>query len=55
MYGFEKSERSNVTATELEALQSLAGELLELTDQQLDSAVRDGALTEICREHEPKV
>ncbi len=48
VFGFEKSERANVSATELEALQMLASELLALSGAQLFSAVEDGALQEIC-------
>lgn len=51
VFGFEKNEKSNVSSTELEALQTLAAELLTLTSQQLDSAVEDGALQEICHDH----
>ena len=48
VFGFEKNERANVNATELEALQTLAGELLALNNAQLDIAVSDGTLQEIC-------
>jgi hypothetical protein len=51
VFGFEKSERANVTPTELDALQTLAGSLLGLTPIQLDKAVEDGALQEICHGH----
>lgn len=51
MFGFEKNERANVTPSELEALQTLAGSLLDLTEQQLDRAVETGALQEICHDH----
>jgi len=51
VFGFEKNERANVTPTELEALQTLAGSLLSLTPVQLDNAVGDGTLLEICHEH----
>lgn len=51
VFGFEKNEKANVTPTELEALQTLATELLALTGQQLDHAVEDGALLEICDDH----
>lgn len=51
VFGFEKNERANITATELEALQTLAGSLLDLTGSQLDSAVLDGTMQEICHEH----
>ncbi len=47
VFGFEKNERSNVSSTELEALQALAAELLSLTAQQLDISVQDGALQEV--------
>lgn len=51
VFGFEKNEKSNVTPTELEALQLLAAELLSLTSRQLDEAVDDATLMEICHEH----
>lgn len=51
VFGFEKNERANVTPTELEALQTLAGSLLSLTAAQLDNAVEDGTLLEICHGH----
>lgn len=50
VFGFEKNERTNVTANELEALQVLASELLSLTSLQLEVAVEDGALQEICHD-----
>ncbi len=50
VFGFEKSERSNVSAAELEGLQVLASDLLALSGPQLDMAVRDGALQEICHD-----
>jgi hypothetical protein len=51
VFGFEKSEKANVSPTELEALQVLAAELLHLTTVQLDTAVQNGALQEICHDH----
>ena len=51
VFGFEKNERANVVPTELEALQTLAGALLDLTASELDTAVADGALQEICHDH----
>lgn len=51
VFGFEKNERSNVTLTELEALQTLASALLEMSSVQLDTAVEDGTLQEICHDH----
>lgn len=51
VFGFEKNEKSNVSPTELEAIQALAVDLLALTERQLDSAVEDGALLEICHDN----
>ena len=51
VFGFEKNERSNVSPAELEGLQTLAADLLILTGPQLDMAVKDGTLQEICRGH----
>jgi hypothetical protein len=51
VFGFEKNEKANLTSTELDALQTLAVELLALTTQQLDSAVQDSTLQEICHDH----
>ncbi len=51
VFGFEKNEKANVTSTELEALQVLSAELLSLTGKQLDSALEDATLMEICHEH----
>ncbi|OWT63797.1 type II toxin-antitoxin system RelE/ParE family toxin [Candidimonas nitroreducens] len=50
MFGFAKNVRANVNDTELEALQSLAADLLQLTQAQLKEAVEDGSLQEICRD-----
>ena len=51
VFGFEKNEKANVSRTELEALQWLAKQLLDLTGRQLEVAVQDGSLQEICHEH----
>ncbi len=48
VYGFEKNERDNINAAELEALQTLAHDYLSRTSQQLDFALANGALPEIC-------
>jgi len=48
VFGFEKNERANVTARELEALQAIAADLLGLTTNQLDAHVENEALQEIC-------
>lgn len=50
VFGFEKNEKSNISSPELEALQTLAAELLTLDSLQLDSAVQDGTLQEICHD-----
>lgn len=44
VYGFAKSERSNITPTELQALKLLAKELLAWSPAQLEDAVRAGRL-----------
>jgi hypothetical protein len=48
LFGFERNERANVSTAELDALQSIAGDLLGLSSQQLDALVSSGALHEIC-------
>jgi hypothetical protein len=48
VFGFEKNDRANISAPELEALQALAAELLALSREELNVAVQDGALQEIC-------
>lgn len=50
VFGFAKNTRTNITATELETLQSLASDLLQLTKSQLKKAVEDGSLQEICHD-----
>ncbi|RII83473.1 type II toxin-antitoxin system RelE/ParE family toxin [Neopusillimonas maritima] len=54
VFGFEKNKRSNVTTTELQALQALAIELLSLTEHQIIDAVEDGAIQEIMYDAENK-
>ena len=49
--GFEKNERANIDADELEAMQELAAQLLVRTHEELEVALADGALKEICHEH----
>lgn len=51
VFGFEKSERANITDDELAALQDIAADLLGRTASALDTAVQDGALQEICHGH----
>lgn len=48
VYGFEKNEQANITAEDLEGLQAIAQQLLARTSVELDAAVRDGSLEEIC-------
>ncbi len=50
LYGFEKNDRANITDDELEALKEIAEQLLARTGKQLDEAVHDGSLQEICHE-----
>lgn len=47
-FGFEKNDRANITDEELEGLQAIAVDLLARTGKQLDEAVTDGTLQEIC-------
>lgn len=49
IFGFKKNDSSNIADDELEALMDLAEQLLVRTDKQLDIAVQDGALQEICQ------
>lgn len=51
VFGFEKNDRANIGADELEALQDLAHDLLARTGPQLDLAVNDQTLEEICHVH----
>ena len=52
VYGFEKSDRANISSDELEALQALASDLLALSGKELIQAAEDTTLEEIC--HDPK-
>lgn len=52
VFGFEKSDRANISDEsdeEPEGLQTIAADLLARTGKQLDEAVADGALQEICQ------
>ena len=51
VFGFEKNDRANIGDDELEALKYIAHDLLARTGAQLDVAVRDGVLKEICHDH----
>jgi len=48
LFGFQKNERANITAEELEGLREITRQLLTMTSEQLDEAVQDGSLQEIC-------
>lgn len=50
VYGFEKNDRANIADDELEALKGIAAELLSITGQQINEAVADGSLQEICHD-----
>ena len=50
LFGFEKNVRANITSEELEALRALAKQLLDRTQEQLDEAILDGSLQEICHD-----
>lgn len=47
VFGFEKNERANISDNELEALRSIAADLLSLTDSQISEATINGALLEV--------
>ena len=51
VYGFEKNDRANIPDDALEALKDIAEQLLARTGKQLDEAMNDGSLTEICDDH----
>jgi hypothetical protein len=51
VFGFEKNVRANISDNELEALQDIATDLLALGPSQLDTAVNEGKLLEICHDH----
>jgi hypothetical protein len=48
MYGFKKSEKSNINKKELEALQKVASDFLSLSSKQIDAHIHNGYLQEIC-------
>ncbi len=51
VFGFEKNERANISDDALEALKDIAEQLLAMTGKQLDEAMNDGSLTEICHDY----
>lgn len=52
VFGFEKNVRATISTDELEALQDIAQALLERSAQELELAVADGSLEEICDDRE---
>lgn len=52
VFGFEKNVRATISTDELEALQDIAQALLERNVQELELAVADGSLEEICDDRE---
>ena len=50
VFGFEKKERANISANELEALKMLADDLLALSPAQINEAFENGALLEVLDE-----
>ena len=52
VFGFEKNERANINAKELEALQTMAEDLLKSSAEALDEQVARNALEEICHDCE---
>ena len=50
VFGYEKNERANINAEELEALCDLAADLLGQTAHQLNESVAEGTLLEICHD-----
>ena len=55
LFGFGKNERADVSDDELEALREIAADLLGRSDRQLDEALADGALQEICLGDQAKI
>lgn len=52
VFGFNKNERANVSAVELEALKLLSANLLSLDDSGLRTLIESEGLTEICHDQE---
>ncbi len=52
VFGFEKNDRANISDDEQEALKDIAAQLLDRTDKQLNEALDDETLTEICHDHQ---
>jgi hypothetical protein len=50
VFGFEKNDRANISDNELQGLKDIAEQLLNRTDKQLDQAINDETLMEICHD-----
>ncbi|TXL65987.1 type II toxin-antitoxin system RelE/ParE family toxin [Zeimonas arvi] len=50
LFGFQKNERDNIDAAELDAFRTLANDLTRLDDRQMDELRTRGALVEIFSE-----
>lgn len=55
IFGFEKNDRANISAKELEGLKAISADLLQLTRSELDSLVASETLKEICRDRQEKI
>jgi hypothetical protein len=47
LYGFAKNERENIDKKDLKFLKAIGSELLGYSDDELDDAVKAGALVEL--------
>jgi len=47
VFGFDKNERDNINSTELKALQALACDLLDFSETELESEIKNNTLQEI--------
>ncbi len=47
VFGFAKNERDNINSTELKALQTLASDLLDFSETELESEIKNNTLEEI--------
>uniref|UniRef100_UPI0040483229 type II toxin-antitoxin system RelE/ParE family toxin n=1 Tax=Orrella sp. TaxID=1921583 RepID=UPI0040483229 len=50
VYGFNKNDQANISTKELAALTELANLLLNRSDNELDEAVAQNELVEICHD-----
>ncbi len=49
LHGFKKNETDNISKKELEAFKQLAKELIDLSENQIETAIRSGAFKEISK------